>query len=46
MTGMFWDSPFNWNIANWDVSAVNSMASMFRSSAFTGDISKWDVSAV
>ena len=43
---MFYESQFNGDISNWDVSNVTDMTWMFRDSQFNGDISKWDVSNV
>ena len=34
---MFYDSRFNGNISNWDVSNVYEMSNMFENSDFTGD---------
>jgi surface protein len=46
MSGMFYDSQFNGDISNWDVSNVTNMSVMFEYSQFNGDISNWDVSNV
>ena len=46
MSWLFYDSKFNGNISNWNVSNVTDMAYMFKDSFFDGDISKWDVSNV
>ena len=46
MSFMFYDSNFNGNIADWDVSNVTNMSFMFYKSKFNGDISKWDVSNI
>jgi hypothetical protein len=46
MKEMFTYSPFNGNISNWDVSALENMEEMFAYSAFSGDLSEWDVSNV
>ena len=46
MSGMFYDSQFNGDISNWDVSNVTNMSEMFEYSQFNGDISNWDVSNV
>jgi len=43
---MFWNSVFNGDISNWDVSNVTNMRSMFWHSVFNGDISNWSVSNV
>ena len=42
----FYNSKFNGNVSNWDVSNVKNMSYMFYKSNFNGDISKWDVSNV
>ena len=47
MSKLFFNSMFNGNISEWDVSNVKNMRDMFCRSEFTGengDISKWDVS--
>jgi surface protein len=47
MSGMFYNSSFNSDISNWDVSSVQNMRAMFnRAKSFNGDLSKWDVSSV
>ena len=49
MSYMFYNSAFNGDISEWDVSNVENMASMFAYSDFdcsNGDISEWDVSNV
>ena len=49
MSVIFYNSNFNGDISEWDVSNVKNMRSMFNHSKFTGengDISKWDVSNV
>jgi surface protein len=46
MNDMFYNSKFNDDISNWNVSNVISMNSMFQHSKFNGDISNWDVSNV
>ena len=49
MSRLFYESTFNGNISNWDVSNVKNMYCMFRESSFTGengDISSWNVSNV
>jgi hypothetical protein len=38
---MFYLSPFNQEISNWDVSHVENMNAMFTSSHFNQDISNW-----
>ena len=40
---MFYESKFNRDISNWDVSNVEIMGYMFYESSFNGDISNWDV---
>ena len=45
----FYESSFNGDISNWDVSNVEDMDRIFAWSKFTaknGDLSKWDVSNV
>ena len=49
MYALFYDSFFNGDISQWNVSKVEDMGTMFQYSEFTGengDISKWDVSNV
>ena len=49
MSYMFYNSAFNGDISEWDVSNVENMNNMFSFSKFTGkngNISKWDVSNV
>ena len=49
MTTLFYNSKFNGDISNWNVSNVKYMMYMFHNSKFTGengDISNWDVSNV
>ena len=46
MSWLFYDSDFNGNISEWNVSNVVAMWSMFAYSKFDGDISKWNVSKV
>ena len=46
MNHMFYESKFNGDISNWDVSNVEDMYCMFFGSEFNGDISNWDVSKV
>ncbi len=43
---MFYNSTFNQNINNWDVSKVTDMALMFTLSQFNQSINDWDVSNV
>ena len=43
---LFYKSPFNGDISNWDISNAITMVAMFRESNFDGDINKWDVSSV
>ena len=43
---LFYESPFDGDISNWNVSNVRNMSHMFAKSAFTGDISRWNVSNV
>lgn len=43
---MFYESKFDGDISNWDVSAVKNMQEMFFRSKFSGDLSEWDVSNV
>jgi surface protein len=43
MFGMFYQSKFNSDISQWDVSNVNDMESMFEYSNFNKDISKWKI---
>ena len=40
---MFYDSKFNGDISQWDVSKVTSMSNIFIRGKFTGDISKWKI---
>jgi surface protein len=46
MYAMFYNSNFNGDISNWDVSNVTNMNYLFNDSQFNGDISNWDVSNV
>jgi len=46
MSRMFFSTPFNQPIGNWDVSNVTNMQFMFNNSQFNQDISNWDVSGV
>ena len=46
MSYMFYDSNFNGDISQWNVSNVTVMCEMFYASKFNGDISQWDVSRV
>jgi len=39
MNKMFWESDFNGDISQWDVSNVTDMTDMFNNSMFNGDIS-------
>ena len=40
---MFWNSSFNGDISNWDVSNVDNMSMMFKGSKFNQDISNWKI---
>ncbi|MDA3891117.1 MAG: BspA family leucine-rich repeat surface protein, partial [Salinivirgaceae bacterium] len=47
MSQMFYETPFNQDIGNWDVSQVENMSLMFAgASSFNQDIGSWDVSGV
>ena len=47
MSTLFFNSNFNGDISDWDVSNVEDMYGMFRGAKFfNGDISKWNVSKV
>jgi surface protein len=46
MNSMFYDSPFNQDISNWDVSNVTVMKSMFKKSSFNQSINNWNTSKV
>ena len=49
MSFIFYNSNFDGDISNWDVSNVKDMSGMFAGSRFTGkngDISNWDISNV
>ena len=47
MSNLFFNSQFNGDISNWDVSNVINMARMFSgNTSFNQDISSWDVSSV
>ena len=47
MSTLFFNSYFNGDISDWDVSNVEDMYGMFRGAKFfNGDISKWNVSKV
>ncbi len=46
MSLLFYDSKFNGDISQWNVSNVTNMWLMFFKSHFNGNISKWDVSNV
>ena len=46
MIALFYDSPFNGNISQWNTSNVKNMNGMFAGSQFNGDISAWNVSNV
>jgi surface protein len=43
---MFFNSNFNGDISQWNVSNVTNMYRMFEGSKFNGDISEWDVKNV
>ena len=43
---LFYDSKFNKNISDWDVSNVTNMRYMFGYTKFNWDISNWNVSKV
>ena len=43
---MFWESKFNGDISQWNVSNVDDMDRMFMDSEFNGHLSKWNVSKV
>lgn len=43
MFGMFYNSKFNGDISNWDVSNVKRFDAMFRNLEFNGDISNWKI---
>ena len=47
MSGLFFDTSFNGDISEWDVSSVTDMSVMFAyTNNFNQDISDWDVSSV
>ena len=47
MSTLFFNSYFNGDISDWDVSNVQDMYGMFRGAKFfNGDISKWNVGKV
>ena len=47
MQELFYETPFNGDISDWDVSSVTSMRNMFfYATSFNQDISDWDVSSV
>ena len=46
MENLFYQSNFDGNISEWNVSNVENMSQMFYKSYFNGDISKWNVSKV
>ena len=46
MNRLFFDSEFDFDISNWDVSNVTEMSQMFTNSEFNNDISNWDVANV
>lgn len=47
LSGIFWNSPFNGDISQWDVSNAKLMNKMFFCTKnFNGNISKWDTSNV
>ena len=39
---MFFNSKFNKNISDWDISNVESMECMFQNTNFDKDLSKWN----
>jgi len=43
---LFWKSPFNGDISQWNTTQATSFCGMFLQSKFNGDISSWDVSNV
>lgn len=40
---LFWKSPFNGDISQWNTTQATSFCGMFLQSKFNGDISSWDV---
>ena len=46
MDQLFYNSNFNGDISEWDVSKIENMESMFLGSKFNGDISNWNVENV
>ena len=46
MENLFYQSNFDGNISEWNVSNVENMSQMFYNSYFNGDISKWNVGKV
>jgi surface protein len=44
MDWLFYQTDFNGDISQWDVSNVTSMRGMFDNSLFNGNISRWNVS--
>ena len=44
MHEMFYDSGFNQDISQWDVSKVQDVYQMFGESLFNRDISPWNIS--
>ena len=47
LSALFYNSSFNGDISNWDISTITNMNQMFRRArSFDGDLSSWDVSHV